>query len=380
MTFQAYYPATEGTSMTAFNLPADQSSTEKIALADCMTRQQTCNNESGTDINLNLKRKTARVIVRIAGFIDQYFDDQKTVRNVRIYSEASGIEDGNPTGSSTEILPYAQGNGGQGSTYTALVVPGWGDSGANFISLTDGENNTLLVKGIPEMQAGYSYTFNLTVGKYTIQVQSVTVTDWATGTTLAGGQAEEQSGAADVGHALSASAVGEIVGSDGKVYSVADKDNLPSGVTAAGMVAYKNGSNGLVIALADEASTMNRSTANGEIGTAAHTPTVTGYSWRLPSMDEWNLMFNANGGNPGTTIWGGVELPTNTYTGLNTALATAGGDSSKLREGNDVYYWSSTLSNQPGCCWDVNPRDGTAMWMDDSPVTYDDYVRACFNF
>lgn len=192
MTFKAYYPATTGTSMTAFTLPADQSSVAKIALADYMTRQQTCNNESGTDIYLTLERKMARVIVRIAGFNDQYFDDEKTVSNVRIYSEASGIEDGNPTGSSTEIQPYAQGDGGQGSTYTALVVPGWGDSGARFIQLSDGEGSTLLVKGIPELEAGNSYTFNLVVGKNRIEVASVTVQDWATGEILSGGQAQEQ--------------------------------------------------------------------------------------------------------------------------------------------------------------------------------------------
>ena len=192
MTFKAYYPATTGTSMTAFTLPADQSSTEKIAQADYMTRQQTCTNEYGTDINLNLERKTARVIVRIAGFNDQYFNNQKTVSNVRIYSEASGIENGNPTGSSTEITPYAQGNGGSGSTYTALVVPGYGDGSATFITLTDGANNNLSVKGIPELEAGNSYTFNLTVGKNTIQVQSVTVQDWTTGEILTGGQAEEE--------------------------------------------------------------------------------------------------------------------------------------------------------------------------------------------
>ncbi len=191
MTFKAYYPATTGTSMTAFNLPADQSSVDKIALADYMTRQQVCNNEYGTDINLNLERKMARVIVRISGFGSQYDDDEKTVSNVSIYSEASGIENGNPTGSSTEIQPYAQGNGGQGSTYTALVVPGYGDSGARFIRLTDGEYNTLLVKGIPELEAGNSYTFNLVVGKNRIEVKSVTVQDWTTGTTLAGGQAQE---------------------------------------------------------------------------------------------------------------------------------------------------------------------------------------------
>ena len=195
LTFSAYYPVTTGTSMTTFTLPTDQSSVEKIALADYMTRQQVKSRpEGGSDIQMQLERKMARVIVRISGFGSQYFDDQKTVSNVRIYSEASGIADGNPTGSSTEIQPYAQGNGGQGSTYTALVVPGYGDSGARFIQLSDGEGSTLLVKGIPELEAGNSYTFNLVVGKNRIEVASVTVQDWATGEILAGGQAQEQLG------------------------------------------------------------------------------------------------------------------------------------------------------------------------------------------
>lgn len=194
LTFSAYYPVTTGTSMTAFTVPTDQSSVEKIALADYMTRQQVISRpEGGSDIQMQLVRKMARVIVRISGFGSQYFDDQKTVSNVRIYSEASGIEDGNPTGSSTEIQPYAQGDGGQGSTYTALVVPGYGDSGARFIQLSDGEGSTLLVKGIPELEAGNSYTFNLVVGKNKIEVASVTVQDWTTGETLAGGQATEGS-------------------------------------------------------------------------------------------------------------------------------------------------------------------------------------------
>ena len=192
MTFKAYYPVTTGTSMTSFTLPADQSTTEKIAQADYMTRQQTCANVSGTDIYLYLERKMARVIVNIAGFTDQYDNDEKTVSNVRIYSQYSTINDGNGNGDITAVTPYMQGTGGQGTSYTALVVPSDGDDGATFIQLTDGENNTLTVKGIPELEAGKSYTFNLTVGKNTIQVQSVTVTDW-TGATLTGGQAQEAS-------------------------------------------------------------------------------------------------------------------------------------------------------------------------------------------
>ncbi len=194
LTFSAYYPVTTGTSMTTFTVPTDQSSVAKIALADYMTRQQVISRpEGGSNIQMQLVRKMTRVIVRISGFGSQYDDDEKTVSNVSIYSEASGIADGNPTGSSTEIQPYAQGDGGQGSTYTALVVPGYGDSGARFIQLTDGEGSTLLVKGIPELEAGNSYTFNLVVGKNKIEVASVTVTDWTTGETLDGGQAEEGS-------------------------------------------------------------------------------------------------------------------------------------------------------------------------------------------
>ena len=197
LTFSAYYPVTTGTSMTTFTMPADQSSEAKIALADYMTRQLNISRpEGGSDIQMQLERKMARVIVRISGFGSQYDDDEKTVSNVSIYSEASGIENGNSTGSSTEITPYAQGDGGQGSTYTALVVPGYGDSGARFITLTDGEGSTLLVKGIPELEAGNSYTFNLVVGKNRIEVASVTVQDWATGEILAGGQAQEQGSAA----------------------------------------------------------------------------------------------------------------------------------------------------------------------------------------
>ena len=192
--FQAYYPANvAGTSMTTFTVPTDQSTVEKINAADYMTGQR--NVSKGNEVQMTLNRQMARVIIRISGFGSQYFDDQKTVSNVRIYSEASGIADGNPTGSSTEIQPYAQGNGGQGSTFTALVVPGSGDSGARFIQLTDGEGSTLLVKGIPELEAGNSYTFNLVVGKNRIEVASVTVQDWTTGETLAGGQATEGSAA-----------------------------------------------------------------------------------------------------------------------------------------------------------------------------------------
>ena len=161
------------------------------------------------------------------------------------------------------------------------------------------------------------------------------------------------------GHALASSAVGEIVGSDGLAYYASDKNDLPSGVTAVAMVAYKNGSNGLVIALADEAGTMDWSTA---ITTAAaHTPAVSGQTWKLPSQDEWKQMFSANGGSDSS------------YSGLNTTITNAGGTG--LREYD---YWSSTELNE-NFAYYVTLVGGGAYFSDDNKGS-DSHVRACLAF
>lgn len=119
--------------------------------------------------------------------------------------------------------------------------------------------------------------------------------------------------AAPTAYTLAESTQGMIVGTNGLAYDVADKDNLPTGVTAAGVVVYKNGSTGLAIALEDEASMMDWATACGESGAAAHTPTVEGQTWKLPSQEEWTLVKNANSGsslNSAITNAGGTAIPT----------------------------------------------------------------------
>ena len=143
---------------------------------------------------------------------------------------------------------------------------------------------------------------------------------------------------------------------------MADKDNLP--VTAAGMVAYKSGSNGLVIALADESSEMNWNTANGASGAAAHNRTVTGQTWKLPSKAEWELMFSAND------------------TGLNTAITAAGGTALALQNSqNDNYYWSSTEFDSGKAAYLVELfSGGSANWTYGSESSLNKRVRACFAF
>ena len=91
------------------------------------------------------------------------------------------------------------------------------------------------------------------------------------------------------GHALASAVVGEIVGTDGLAYDVADKDNLPTGVTAVAMVAYKDGSNGLAIQLNASPSSMDFDNAQSYTGYPAVSGGVA--TWRLPSKDDWQNMF-----------------------------------------------------------------------------------------
>ena len=151
-----------------------------------------------------------------------------------------------------------------------------------------------------------------------------TVTIEYTGTKRVQSVTAVKKAGADVGHALSASAVGEIVGSDGKAYAVADKDNLPSGVTAVAMVAYKSETTGssLAIALADEADMMNWDTAKS---TCEGKTAVTGAAWLFPSQNQWKDMLKA--------FSGGEER----YQELNTAITNAGGTALQVQ----VTYWTS---------------------------------------
>lgn len=158
--------------------------------------------------------------------------------------------------------------------------------------------------------------------------------------------------------------LGSVVTTDGTVYATVT-DASAASKTAAGMIAYVSGiGQGLAIALADEAGMMNWSTA---ITTAAaHTPAVTGGTWRLPSKEDWENMFRANGNNEGS------------YTGLNTAITNAGGEA--LQDGG-AWYWSITEHSDSKACY-VDLRDNAATFGAFIKVgdTSNFSVRACLAF
>ena len=153
-------------------------------------------------------------------------------------------------------------------------------------------------------------------------------------------------------YTLAESTVGMIVGSDGKAYAVEDKDNLPTGVTAVAMVAYKSGSNGLAIQLNESPEKMNWADAktNAEGLTA-----VSGGTWRLPSKDDWQNMF------VGCAVSGDATVPD-----ANNEMDPIAGFKAKIAATGITWkssnYWSSTESSSP-LAWFVRVKldDGDAV-------------------
>ena len=233
------------------------------------------------------------------------------------------------------------------------------------MTISDGTNNyavsrvadagPIYVAIRPTSSATINYTATDDTYYYT---KSVTGKTYAAGQFYQLGLRMKQSSA--VGHGLFFSNVGDLVGTDGLAYPATAKSNLPVGVTAAGMVAYKDGKSGLVIALADDGT---NSWTDAQTTAAAHEP-VAGHTWKLPSRDDWNNIINANG---------------NTWTGLNTALASAGGTG--VLEDNK--YWSSDMTRPSAkyVYWYIKMiTGGTTLTWNTETSSDENYVRACFYF
>ena len=174
MNFTAYYPATfNGT----INQPTEYNSLESLAAADFMSFSgpQTNTKDNNNQLTLTMERKMARVVVEIAGFNDQYAG--ATIDNVNSLSICG-------------VKAYKHSD----NKFYALIKPCAAQSSATFISLDVAEGasktTTETLAGIPELTAGKSYTYQLTVGKDKVSVSGITVKDWTTGD-ITGGKTEE---------------------------------------------------------------------------------------------------------------------------------------------------------------------------------------------
>ena len=174
MNFTAYYPATFNGTITQ---PTKYDSENELAAADFMSFSGSkTNTNNSNQLSLTMERKMARVIVEIASFNDQYTGAK--IDNVNSLSICG-------------IKAYKHGD----NKFYALIKPCAAQNSETFISLdvTDGASKTTTetLTGIPELTAGNSYTYKLTVGKNKISVSGITVKDWTGGTITDNGKTEE---------------------------------------------------------------------------------------------------------------------------------------------------------------------------------------------
>ena len=186
LNFQCWYPADGKNSFNKGYIQEDQSSKEEIAKSDYMTAAVTDLKEipGSRQLNVTLVRKTARLILNIQSFNDQFDASTTKVNHIRIASKAS--TDTNET-TIINIKPLQKGEGGINTTYTALVAPGEVEGKLYF--KTDESAETPLVVKTGALEAGKSYTYNLIVGKNKVTVGGVTVAEWGKGDDIEGGKA-----------------------------------------------------------------------------------------------------------------------------------------------------------------------------------------------
>ena len=170
MNFTAYYPATyTGGTITQ---PTEYTSVESLAAADYMSYSGSQSNTNGNNLTLTMNRLMARVVVEVVGFNDQYAQNTTvnsiSINGVKAYKHSVDNKD----------------------KYYALIVPCEAQNGKEFLSLEVGDNKAKeTLTGIPALEAGKSYTYQLTVGKNKVEVNGVTVADWTTTDEITGGKA-----------------------------------------------------------------------------------------------------------------------------------------------------------------------------------------------
>lgn len=199
-TFEACYPGNSTNSISEGHIEADQSDITKIAQSDYMTcRKQIEKKDIPTDrqLTLNLERQTARVIVNVSGFGDEFKDLNPTLSAVEVYSKLKvPAGDGD---SYAAIKAYQATDESGKNVFYALVSPGAANSTEKFLKLTvtynDGEvinpthTEELYVTGIPALEKAKSYTYDVKIGKDKATIGSVSVTDWGPGDDITGGDA-----------------------------------------------------------------------------------------------------------------------------------------------------------------------------------------------
>lgn len=191
-TFEAFYPGKSTNSISEGHIEADQSDITKIAQSDYMTCTENVTKIPDTrQLTLNFERQTARIIVKVSAFGNEFETRIPTLSAVEVYSKLKV-----PAGESDSYVGIQACK--KDNVFYALVSPGTANSTEKFLKLTvtynDGVGNPtqtkeLYVTGIPALEKAKSYTYDVRIGKDNAIIGSVSVADWGTGDAITGGDA-----------------------------------------------------------------------------------------------------------------------------------------------------------------------------------------------
>lgn len=191
-TFEAFYPENSTNSISEGHIEADQSDITKIAQSDYMTCTENVTKIPDTrQLTLNFERQTARIIVKVSAFGNEFETRIPTLSAVEVYSKLKV-----PAGESDSYVGIQACK--KDNVFYALVSPGTANSTEKFLKLTvtynDGVGNPtqtkeLYVTGIPALEKAESYTYDVRIGKDNAIIGSVSVADWGTGDAITGGDA-----------------------------------------------------------------------------------------------------------------------------------------------------------------------------------------------
>ena len=127
--------------------------------------------------------------------------------------------------------------------------------------------------------------------------------------------------------------IGKVIGADGNVYATVGAASS-AGTTAYAMIAYVNAEEafGLAIAVSDIGNVYTWDDGMAAAASWARSRTVDFGVWRLPTIDDWKLMFGGCGGSASET-----DPDVFSYGSFRSRLTACGGDNVK-----GASYWSST--------------------------------------
>ena len=142
-----------------------------IGLSDYMYFEGDCEKpgQAPYTINLEMQRQTARVI------IDGNFRHKNELEGLEGYTISVEISDG------TTTVQTCLSNG----NYYALLNPTTTvNAYKDFVTVTlhkDNDTRVYNVRGVPVLEKGYSYTYNVTIGKDRMEIGGVEVAPWTDG-------------------------------------------------------------------------------------------------------------------------------------------------------------------------------------------------------